>query len=199
MMVIFGHVISCAIAIGFAFFADFRVLKARGKLSQHDVEIVEQVSHFVALAMGALWISGIAIVLIDFGHLPSLSELMDKPKMAAKLSVVVALTVNGFMLHLYALPRLRRLDLVAALMGGVSAASWLVAAFLGVARPIATLLTYGQFMGLYVLALMAGLCSAGVVFRSHQKTAASRPAAYQAFIGYPVQTRTPQMYHSYPA
>jgi hypothetical protein len=119
--------------------------------------------------------------------------------MAAKLSVVIALTLNGVMLHLYALPRLHRLNFFAALMGGVSASSWLFAAFLGVARPIAALLTYGQFMGIYVLVVMAGLFAAAVVFRSQHKNSAGRTGAFQAYIGYPGLTRTPQMYPSYAA
>jgi uncharacterized membrane protein len=175
MLVIYAHVIACTIAIGFAFFADFRVLKANGKLRGRDVEIVEQVSHAVAIALGALWVSGIGIVLLDFGHVPSLNELMDKPKLAAKLSVVLALTLNGFLLHAYALPRLRRLDFLAALIGGVSASSWLFAAFMGVAKPLATLMSYNQFMALYVLALTAGLSSAALVFVSQQKQASARP------------------------
>jgi hypothetical protein len=172
MMVIYTHVISVAIALGFAFFADYRVLKARGRLRAHDVEIVEQVSQIVAIALGALWVSGIGILLIDFGHLPSLADLLEKPKLAAKLTVVVALTLNGFLLHSYALPRLRNLNFLTALIGGVSASSWLFAAFIGVAKPLATLLTYNQFMALYVLVLTGGLGAAALVFNSQQKKAA---------------------------
>jgi uncharacterized membrane protein len=179
MLVIYTHVIACTIAIGFAFFADFRVLKANGNLRNRDVEIVEQVSKVVAIALGALWASGISIVLIDFGHLPSLNELIEKPKLAAKLSVVMALTLNGFLLHAYALPRLRRLDFLASLIGGVSASSWLFAAFMGVAKPLATLMTYNQFMALYVLALTAGLTSAALVFTSQQKKSSARPQVTQ--------------------
>jgi uncharacterized membrane protein len=175
MLVIYFHVIACTIAIGFAFFADFRVLKANGKLRNRDVEIVEQVSHVVAIALGALWVSGIGIVLIDFGHLPTLTELMDKPKLAAKLSVVLALTLNGFLLHTYALPRLKRLDFLAALIGGMSASSWLFAAFMGIAKPLATLMSYNQFMGLYVLVLTAGLSSAALVFNNQQKKSSAVP------------------------
>jgi hypothetical protein len=171
MFAIYTHVISCCIAIGFAFFADFRILKANGNLRSRDVEVVQQVAHFVAIALGALWVSGIAILLIDFGYLPSINEVIEKPKLAAKLTVVIALTLNGFLLHFYALPRLQRLNFFAALIGGVSASSWLFAAFVGVAKPLATLLTYNQFIALYVLVLTAGLVSAASVFISQQKKA----------------------------
>jgi uncharacterized membrane protein len=174
MLVIYTHVIACAIAIGFAFFADFRVLKANGNLRSQDIEVVQQVSHFVSIALAALWVSGIGILLIDFGHLPSLNELIAKPKLATKLSVVMALTFNGLLLHSYALPRLHRLNYLAALIGGVSASSWLFAAFVGVAKPLATLLNYNQFMALYVLALLSGLGCASVVFRKQEAHQARR-------------------------
>jgi hypothetical protein len=171
MLVIYTHVISCCIAIGFAFFADFRILKANGNLRNRDIEIVQQVAQFVAIALGALWASGIAILLIDFGYIPSLNEVFEKPKLAAKLSVVIALTMNGFLLHFYALPRLQRLNFFASLIGGVSASSWLFAAFVGIAKPLATILNYNQFMALYVLVLTAGLVGAASVFVSQKKKA----------------------------
>ena len=169
MLMIYAHVIFCSIAIGFAFFADFRILKANGKMLNHDIEVVEQVSKFVAIALGALWISGVGILLIEFGHFPSLNELIDKPKIAAKLSVVIALTLNGLLLHIYALPRLNRLNSMVALIGGVSASSWLFAAFIGVAKPLATLLSYNQFMSLYGLVVMAGLGGGAIVFVIQQR------------------------------
>jgi hypothetical protein len=183
MLVVYTHVIACTIAIGFAFFADYRILKAKGQMRNHDIEIVEQVSRFVAIALGALWVSGIGILLIDFGHLPSFNELMAKPKLAAKVTVVLVLTLNGLLLHNYALPRLHRLNFLVALIGGVSASTWLVAAFLGVGKPLATLLTYNQFMALYVLALMAGMGGASMVFSRQSKSAALlREAQWEAVL-----------------
>lgn len=178
MLVVYVHVISCAIAIGFAFFADYRILKARGQPRSRDIEVVEQVSDFVALALAALWASGIAIVLIDFGHIPALSELWAKPKLMAKLVVVGTLTLNGVFLHLYALPRLRQINLAAALMGGVSAASWLFAVFLGVGKPLAALFTLNQFLALYALALLGGVGAASWVFRRHAAGAAPQASVW---------------------
>lgn len=179
MLAIYTHVVFCALAIGFAFFADYRILKANGKLRNHDIEVVEQVSRLVAIALGALWVSGIGILLIDFGHLPSLNELIAKPKIAAKLSVVIALTLNGLLLHTYALPRLHRLNFLATLIGGISASSWLFAAFLGVAKPLATLLAYNQFMSLYALVLVVGLSGAAAVFGIQQRSGSAKLANWE--------------------
>jgi hypothetical protein len=102
----------------------------------------------------------------------------------------MTLTLNGFLLHAYALPRLRRLDFLAALIGGVSASSWLFAAFMGIAKPLATLMSYNQFMALYVLALTAGLCSAALVFNRQQKKSSTKPQDHLAPVFHPYQTPT---------
>ncbi|MCW5615236.1 MAG: hypothetical protein KIT32_08965 [Rhodocyclaceae bacterium] len=163
MALVFAHVVSCAIAVGFAFFADFRVLKARGSLKPRDHEIVQQVAVFVVGALIALWITGAGIILMDFGHVPSMDEILARPKVAAKLFVVLVLTLNGILLHFYALPRLHRIDLVSSLIGGVSAASWVFAIFLGVGKPLAALLSPSHFLALYGFSLVLGVSVAAAV------------------------------------
>ena len=163
MALVFAHVVSCAIAVGFAFFADFRILKARGSLKPRDHEIVHQVAVFVVGALMALWITGAGIILMDFGHVPTMDEILARPKVAAKLFVVLVLTLNGALLHLYALPRLHRIDLASSLIGGVSAASWVFAIFLGVGKPLAALLSPSHFLALYGFALVLGVAVAGSV------------------------------------
>jgi hypothetical protein len=165
MMLIFFHLMSCAVAIGFAFFADYRILRSRGLPTRHDVEIVQQVARFVTVALTALWITGAAIILLDFGHVPSMAEILQKPKLSTKMFVVSVLTLNGLALHSYALPRMGRLDLLCALIGGVSASSWMFAAFLGVAKPLGALLSINQFLALYSTTLLAGLLASSMVFR----------------------------------
>lgn len=163
MALVFAHVIACAIAVGFAFFADFRVLKARGTLRPRDLEVVHQVATFVVVALLALWVTGAGIVLLDVGHVPSMDELLARPKVAAKLFVVSVLTLNGVLLHVYALPRMNRIDLASSMIGGVSATSWMFAVFLGVGKPLATLLSAGQFLLLYGFALVVGIGTAAAV------------------------------------
>jgi hypothetical protein len=188
MMLIFAHVISCAVAIGLAFFADFRVLRSRGTPTRHDVEIVNQVARFVTLALIALWLTGAGVILLDFGHVPSLAEILQKPKLSTKMFVVSVLTLNGLALHHYALPRMGRMNLWCALIGGVSASSWMFAAFLGVAKPLGSLLSIPQFLAIYSLVLLTGLLTACMVFRwqraqndtvTTQKTRSRTSASWQ--------------------
>ena len=175
MALVFAHVVSCAIAVGFAFFADFRVLKARGSLKPRDNEVVQQVATFVAGALVALWITGAGIILMDVGHVPSFEEILARPKVAAKIFVVSVLTLNGVLLHAYALPRLPKIDLAASMLGGASATSWVFAIFLGVGKPLAPLLSSGEFIALYGLALVLGMAVAGAVHVLVHTTQRGRP------------------------
>lgn len=165
MLLIFAHVIACAIAIGFAFFADYRIIRSHGWPNRHDREIVLQVSRFVLGALVLLWITGAGVILLDVGHVPSMAELAQRPKLVTKLLVVCVLTLNGMLLHVYALPRLRQLDRIAVVTGGISAASWLFAAFVGVGKPLGALLTVDQFLALYALALLFGQLGAAHLYR----------------------------------
>jgi hypothetical protein len=61
------------------------------------------------------------------------------------------------------LPRLHRITLASSVIGGVSAASWMFAIFLGVGKPLATLLSLAQFLELYGAALVAGITVAAAV------------------------------------
>ena len=78
--------------------------------------------------------------------------------------MVAVLTLNGVFLHRFAFPTLqqgRSLSTLSnlrctllAMLGGTSLASWLFAAWLGMARPWNNAVAYGDVMALY-LALVA--------------------------------------------
>jgi len=96
--------------------------------------------------------------MLDLGG--DLSLLPTKSKLLAKLVCVTVLSLNAVLLHRFAFPRLMsghslstsEWSLVLC-AGAVSTTSWLFAAFLGIAKPLAAMLSAGQFIGLYVLAL----------------------------------------------
>jgi hypothetical protein len=121
-----------------------------------------------------LWVSGLAIVALDTGFV--WSELLARPKLLAKLSVVVLLTANGALLHRWVFPRLHAESAtthgqamqfagLASLLGGFSAVSWLMAAFVGIGKPVTAALGYGGFMALYALGLLVVLPVAWWVVR----------------------------------
>lgn len=153
-----GAMMAAAVAVAFG---DYALLGRR----RIDGMLLGKASHAVAWALAGLWLSGLAIVGVDTGF--EWAVILAKPKLMAKLTVVVLLTANGFYLHRVVLPSLlnpggaaRPLAHVAARAaraGAFSAAGWSVAVFLGVARPLAPLLGYAGFIGLFGLAVAAAL------------------------------------------
>lgn len=102
----------------------------------------------------------------------NLAVLAERPKLIAKLVCVLVLTINGLALYLYAMPRITAQRPLAAaerygmaVLGAVSTASWLMAAFIGAGRPLAAW-PLGHVLGLYAAVLLAAcamalvLCSA---------------------------------------
>jgi hypothetical protein len=162
LALLFLHLLAFAAAFVGVAFGD-HALFARSRIR---TELLHSASRVVVAALASLWITGLLIVAVDTGF--AWQPLESRPKLLAKLSVVLALTANGVLLHRWVFPRLvpgraatREQALreagLASLLGGFSAASWLTAAFIGLAKPLAALLGYGGFMALYALALLAAL------------------------------------------
>lgn len=115
--------------------------------------------------MGLLWCTGILLVVNDTGLDVTVLEQMSKLQL--KLVVVTALTLNGLLLHFVSFPlvvKRRNLTLFESLLisvtGAISTSHWLLAAFVGVARPIGewplkSLLS--GYMLLTMVAVVAGI------------------------------------------
>lgn len=99
MFLIYPHLIACCTAIGATVLADFRLVRSRGEPTPADVGLIKQMAGAVTVALAILWVTGAGIIWLDFGHLPSLYEIVAKPKLVTKLLVVVAFTLNGTLLH----------------------------------------------------------------------------------------------------
>ncbi len=144
-----------AAAIGVAL-ADLALLARRDL----DAPLLARAHRIVWLSLLALWVSGL-LLFTPAGGAP----IQMGPKMQAKLLVVVALTINGAMLHRWGFPRLLAAHASGAVeglalpvaLGAVSMTSWLYAAFLGVASPLAPLFGLPGFLLLYALALLLAL------------------------------------------
>ena len=157
-VLIFMHLASL-IAAGISIaFGDYAILRHRPV----NRDLMLKASQAVAWSLGALWVTGLAVIALDMSTVSLV--LAKAPKLQAKLTVVIVLSLNGVLLHRYTLHALggdhapKDADVrLAAILGAVSAASWGYAMFLGVARPWTPILGYAGFMALYVLAVAAGI------------------------------------------
>ena len=166
MVLILTHLLAFAVAAAGTAFGDFAIF-ARQRV---DTELLHQATQAVAGALALLWLSGLAVIGLDTGF--AFDALAQRPKLLAKLTVVAVLTLNGAVLHLQVFDRLGQPQanpLCAAwlpsVLGAVSAASWLFAAFVGVAKAVTPLLGYGGFMALYGLTLAVAVSVALAVVR----------------------------------
>lgn len=166
MFMIYLHLLALAGAASAVAIGDYAIF-ARERI---DEALLQRAAAFATIAMGVLWGTGVAIVVLDLGM--DLDALMAKPKLLAKLTVVGVLTVNSLALHFVAFPTFRvthadglRAATMPAVFGAVSAASWMYAAFIGVAKPLASAFGYSGFMALYIVILVCAVTIAVVLVR----------------------------------
>jgi hypothetical protein len=162
--VLFVHVAAFAIAFSAVVREDIALVKAQ----EIDMQRLSATAQTLTGALIVLWLTGLALIGFAIGF--DADALMARPKLLAKLMVVVALTANGVALHAFAFPRLGRPDIqqrasvvVPVVLGAVSTASWLYASFIGVARVIAPSMSLRDFMTWYAALLILAV-TVGLIF-----------------------------------
>lgn len=157
---LFGHALAFAIAIGAVLRTDLVLLHAR----TIDVQHIEATAHLLVRVLAALWLSGLALVALS--AVAQGDHFSLGAKLSAKLIVVTALTLNGCLLHAWALPMLRRDGAggpghaqrdALLMMGAVSTASWIYASFVGVSRLIAPIWSLSDYLAGYGVVLVFAL------------------------------------------
>jgi len=135
---LFAHLLLCVAALALVVKTDLRVLRRRV-----SPQTMLRVHRRLVWLLAGLWASGGAVLLLDLGG--DLSLLLERPKLLAKVACVALLTANAWLLRRHALPRITAQRVLSpgeaqalAVAGAVSTASWLLAAFLGLAKPIAS-------------------------------------------------------------
>lgn len=157
LLLLYAHLILCAFAIAIVLKTDVALL-----LSSISRTELEYTARTISMVLVALWASGAAIIFLDTGF--NYDVLATKSKLLFKLICVCVLTVNGLVLHHVSFPLLvnegasltplNRVLLVVT--GGLSTSHWLLAAFVGLAKPLGRL-PLDVLLGLYCLFLGAVL------------------------------------------
>jgi hypothetical protein len=172
---LFAHTVSFAVALGAVLREDLALLRLR----QVHVARLAATARVLTGALAVLWVSGLALVALTVGT--DLQALLANPKLVAKLLVVSALTLNGLAIHRLAFPMLQQPHGASAalplMLGAFSTASWLVAAFIGVSRPLAASLHLSHYLALYGAALLVALAVAFLYLRPRISGARSSAAA----------------------
>lgn len=161
------HLLGLCFGLGGVLVLDILLMKATLRRHFHlrNANMVWILSQTTTSGLVLLWLSGIGFLAIYQHADPS---LLLNPKLIAKIAIVLALSLNGFLIHRICLPRLMS-DLTPPLMaklsrpvralmlfsGSVSTVSWCFAAFLGTAKELngtvaasTLLLTWACFVAL---------------------------------------------------
>jgi hypothetical protein len=172
--VLFAHVVAFAMTLAAVLREDLRWLRGR----RIDAAALRRTVRTVSQGLVVLWLTGLVLVAFAASAATATTEpWVPGAKLCAKLVVVSVLSLNGWALHRWVLPGLLGSNTASGkarpsrpewpvVLGAVSSASWLYAAFVGVARPLAPVLSFAGFMALYGLGLGLALVLAGSVWRA---------------------------------
>ncbi|MGF6198010.1 hypothetical protein QF012_000016 [Pseudomonas laurylsulfatiphila] len=185
--VVYVHLLACCVAIGLVFASDVAMVKdlLKGRVSSgHDNDHMASLQKSVSNALLFLWISGAAIIGIDY--LDKGMTYFANPKLQAKVIIVLLLTFNGMLLHRYVLPAMLKagslLDLpinvrmFALFSGALSGVSWLYAAMLGVGRPLAWKYSLTELLMAYPVLIVLGFATMVALTQWARNRNAAAPA-----------------------
>ena len=163
LVLLFAHLLFCALAIAQVLKTDLAI--AFGHFSRDSLQ---RDARDVTRVLVLLWISGLAIIYLDTGF--DLAVLASKPKLLLKLMCVLVLTANGIVLHNLSFPVMLNTgplrwpeSVLLAATGALSTSHWLMAAFIGIAKPLGKI-PLAQMLPIYgVISVATVLLSLGVV------------------------------------
>ncbi len=168
MISLYAHLLFCGAALTMVLREDWRI--ATGNFSREELESTARV---ISILLAMLWLSGLIVIYLDTGF--DWQVLSQKSKLLLKLISVGILTINGYVLHRISFPVLTGDEpltvaetTLLATTGALSTSHWLMAAFIGLARPLGrlpleSLLLY--YAGVCIFTLLVALLLVPVIRR----------------------------------
>ena len=162
---VFIHLFAFAFAIVMIVNEDVKILISK-KL---DVTELHSLANKITYLLVILWLTGIGLFAIKPGL--NIDLIFANLKLAAKITVVSVLTINGLLLHLFVFQnfisrkKAKRIVALSCELTAISTTSWIYAGLVGAARAIAPLMSYEHYMNIYFTILgFALLISVIVVY-----------------------------------
>lgn len=171
-LLVLCHVLALATGLGAALLADWVVLRrlAFGIVSQKAAGQLAELSKAVSVGLVLIWATGALLVA---GNALDAPVSVLNQKLWAKLAIVSVLTLNALLLHGVVLPAVAsrvgrplfeatfsRVTMISTLLGAVSGASWMFAAYLGIARELNGRANLMPILASYAVALSLGWVAA---------------------------------------
>ncbi|MZR32091.1 hypothetical protein [Sneathiella litorea] len=178
----FTHIGSLALGVGGAIISDLFVLGILNKaITKGDLRLLENLEKIIFLGLMMLWISGVGFFVEYQLFSP---EKLGNPKIMAKLTIVMIVTLNGLLFHMFFHNRVFREGMVIIklpvvtyysliLFGTLSCFSWIGAMTLGAVSQLNYTFPYLHIMAGY-LAIVAFGMACGCAFASFKRWNARR-------------------------
>jgi hypothetical protein len=160
------HVLSVVLGMGGALVSDFlfSFFSKDKSLNKTEIATLSVLSTVVLYGLGLIILSGITIFLSD------VTRYMNSDKFLAKMTILLILCINGYLLNKYVWPHLlnkkffvarseRNIRRIAFVCGAVSVISWLSVCALGVvdSLPIPYIYIMGIYLGIIFFGSMVAL------------------------------------------
>ena len=155
------HVLAVVFGMGAALTSDalFSFFGKDKNLNKTELKTLEILSTLVLYGLVVIAISGLALFLSD----PI--QYLNSAKFLAKMSILVVLLLNGYLLNAYVWPHLlkkkfftarseRSVRRLAFALGSISVISWVAVCVLGLLKDVP--MNYGSIMGVYFIILSLG-------------------------------------------
>ena len=174
LFLVYAHLLLCAFALQQVLSGDVRVL--RNLVTEQELR---QLHQRVIWLLAGLWLTGAALIGVDMAFGPA----FPSSKLIAKVVTVSLLTLNGFALGRYCLPRVARMAKLGRTerrwvmaCGAMSTAGWLMAAFFGIARPLQSW-HVASLLGLYAAVVAAAVLVSQWLAARHEQRRTRRSSA----------------------
>lgn len=179
ILLIILHIIGTVLGAGAATVTDYLVFKFSKdlKIDKDEFQILHTISDIIWAGLLLLLITGLGFIALHISDFGTVRNSYSLDKIWAKITIVIILTLNGFFVHYYVLPTLKkRLGKTLATPsfiqksffifspGAISAVSWYSALILGAWRGLEA--SYVEIMSGYIAILAAAIIASNIAGRS---------------------------------
>ncbi|MCJ8312809.1 MAG: hypothetical protein HRU38_03490 [Saccharospirillaceae bacterium] len=165
LLIIF-HFIGLAFGAGGAWISDLIIIRFLQfePISSEKLKLVHFLTNLVTIGLCILWMSGLGFIIHYSIFEP---EKLLNPKIWSKVTIVVILSLNGYLLHRFILPILNKNEgktlfhaitakqkLIMTVIGTISLISWAFPVLLGASKGLNFTVSATEILTTYVLAII---------------------------------------------
>lgn len=182
------HIVGTVLGAGAATVTDYLIFKFAKdkKIDKDEFQILHTISDLIWAGLFLLLATGFGFISLHLADFQDVRDTYSIDKIWAKITVVIILTMNGFFVHYYVLPTLKKRRgktlVTPSFMkksfwifspGAISSVSWYTALVLGAWRGLAA--NYWQIMGGYFVILIGAIAVSNIagktfLLRSKKRT-----------------------------